>query len=636
MSVAWTEERLWVRIIRRHFVLPAMIVCLGLSFFVITEALAELLPGRDEVWLTGSQPGFTVLTNATSDEVEQFVHRAGALRRIVIEANPDLTPRYRVPTWVLVFRDEDSFAPYMSDSSGRRLNAEGLFVRHVLGNYLVVNAHPSHDPFPVIYHEYAHGLTDSLFPGMPLWLSEGLAEYYSTLQILGDQITVARPIDQHVAWLREHPLMPLEDLLGMTREDDGYSEGNRSGTFYAQSWATVHYLMRNDPTRLDEMARFATLVRDGSPEEEALEEAFGLPARSLVPSVRSYIMKREFAHEAVGDVHVQEGVSLIIEEAAREDVQARLGTYLAVSGLGREGAAEEHLQGAIDIDGHHSTAATGLGLLRLKEDRFEDAIILLEGVLAGHEDDVGAATLLGLTLVRRHMTTASEDRGVLSYLRPDGPLPQDLTRARKLLRIGLRGDARRGPLLVALGYTFLPEPGDVTEGISALEEASRGLTDNPSVEIHLALLYLKAGKRDQAFRLLEDLESRAPEPALGDLALAIRVTAELEAIDELVIEGRDEAARAHLDKLRATTANRHVLAILEDAARQMDALLTPDEELELLLVLYGLLEADKLDEVEEGARDLLRKARDPEVRADTEWLLGEVATRHAGEPSRAP
>jgi thioredoxin-like negative regulator of GroEL len=636
MMRACKNELMWGPIIRRCFVLPAMLVCLGLSLLPITEVLAESLSGRDDAWLTGDQPGFTVLTNATSDEVGQFVRRAGALRRVVMEANPELTPRYRVPTWLLVFRDESSFAPYMSDSSGRRLNADGLFVRQLLGNYLVVNARPSHDPFPVIYHEYAHGLTDSLFPGMPLWLSEGLAEYYSTLKILGEQITVARPIDQHVAWLREHPLMPLEDLLGMTREDDGYSEGNRSGTFYAQSWATVHYLLRHDPARLDEMARFATLVRDGSPEEEALEEAFGLPARSLVPSVRSYIMRREFAHEALGDVHVQEEVSLSTEEASREDVQARLGTYLAVSGLGREGEAEEHLQGALAIDSHHATAATGLGLLRFKEDRFEDAITLLEGVLAGHEDDVGAATLLGLTLVRRHMATASEERGVLSYLLPAGPLPEDLSRARKLLRIGLSGEVRRGPLLVALGYTFLPEPGEVTEGISALEEASRGLTENPSVKIHLALLYLKAGKRDQAFLLLEDLESRAPEPALGDLALAIRVTAELEAIDELVAEGRDEAARQYLDKLRGTTSNRHMLGILEDAARRLDALLTPDEELERLLALYGLLEADKLDEVEEAARDLLRKARDPEVRADTEWLLGEVATRRAGEPSRTP
>ena len=46
----------------------------------------------------------------------------------------------------------------------------------------------------------------------PLWLSEGLAELYSTFQVDGDEVHIGRPVSSRVFWLRKNSLIPLRDM----------------------------------------------------------------------------------------------------------------------------------------------------------------------------------------------------------------------------------------------------------------------------------------------------------------------------------------------------------------------------------------------------------------------------------------
>ena len=41
---------------------------------------------------------------------------------------------------------------------------------------------PGSDPYHTIYHEYFHSLTTPYYPNLPLWVSEGLAEFYGNSQ----------------------------------------------------------------------------------------------------------------------------------------------------------------------------------------------------------------------------------------------------------------------------------------------------------------------------------------------------------------------------------------------------------------------------------------------------------------------
>ena len=98
-------------------------------------------------------------------------------------------------------------------------------------------------PYDTAFHEYVHlHLKDSL-PGAPLWLNEGLAEFYGALQFARGEALLGAPILPYVYLLRSSELLPLTTLFAIDGRSPHYNEQDKSGIFYGQSWALVHYLM---------------------------------------------------------------------------------------------------------------------------------------------------------------------------------------------------------------------------------------------------------------------------------------------------------------------------------------------------------------------------------------------------------
>lgn len=52
-------------------------------------------------------------------------------------------------------------------------------------NYIALSADSEEHALPTIYHEFVHAMLNNSVAGMPLWFSEGLAEYYSTFALQG-------------------------------------------------------------------------------------------------------------------------------------------------------------------------------------------------------------------------------------------------------------------------------------------------------------------------------------------------------------------------------------------------------------------------------------------------------------------
>jgi len=96
--------------------------------------------------------------------------------------------------------------------------------------------------FATLLHEYVHLLIAAAQPDAPAWLDEGLAEFWGSLVIVGKQVIVGRPLPKHLAVLRSEPWIAIDTLTKLPR---GTLPANRRQTelFYAQAWATVHFLM---------------------------------------------------------------------------------------------------------------------------------------------------------------------------------------------------------------------------------------------------------------------------------------------------------------------------------------------------------------------------------------------------------
>src|SRR5262249_26598547 len=93
------------------------------------------------------------------------------------------------------------------------------------------------NPYETLYHEYYHSLTTPYFPGLPVWLAEGLADFFGNTEINGANATMGEPNVALIAELRSQKLLPLSVLLSVTHDSPYYNEQNKVSIFYAESWA---------------------------------------------------------------------------------------------------------------------------------------------------------------------------------------------------------------------------------------------------------------------------------------------------------------------------------------------------------------------------------------------------------------
>lgn len=145
----------------------------------------------------------------------------------------------------------------------------------------------------VIFHEYVHQFLSLMDLQLPLWMNEGLAELYSTVDISRHWITYGRSIHAHRQLLvgYSQSLLPLRWLFGVTADSPDYNEGTRQGIFYAESWALLHYwTCSGDPANLQKFIRFLDLMsRPGAQAEPCMTAAFGLTESQMLQALGAYM-----------------------------------------------------------------------------------------------------------------------------------------------------------------------------------------------------------------------------------------------------------------------------------------------------------------------------------------------------------
>ena len=104
------------------------------------------------------------------------------------------------------------------------MDVAGLFVRSEDINYIVVNAGAVEPAFKIVFHEILPlpPLELGRARPVPVWLSEGLAEVYATFQERtgGTSAVLGAPDPNHLRLLQNTSLIPLQDLIAVTRVAD--------------------------------------------------------------------------------------------------------------------------------------------------------------------------------------------------------------------------------------------------------------------------------------------------------------------------------------------------------------------------------------------------------------------------------
>jgi hypothetical protein len=253
-----------------------------------------------------------------------------------------------VPTVVVVFPHDRAFTPYKPIYNGKPVDVGGVFYSGRDTHYITLVNDGREGRLRVLFHEYAHLMISNVVMNLPTWLSEGLAEYYSTYDHARDgrEAVIGRPRESHLRRLAEGKLLPLNELITVDRGSPLYNEGERRSVFYAQSWALTHMLLLGEPSRATELAAFIRAVQSGVTAPEAWRQAFG--DADLSRTLQQYL--RQFTFKAYRYTFT-EGV-------ARVDAAARLMPPPDVSAF--------------------------LASLRVRQQRVDDAVALVD---AGLQND---------------------------------------------------------------------------------------------------------------------------------------------------------------------------------------------------------------------------------------------------------
>ena len=152
------------------------------------------------------------------------------------------------------------------------------------------------NPFGIVYHEYAHMVLNLHFRSMPLWMSEGLAEFYGFSTIGEQEFRLGEPAANCILALRRRKMLPLAELFRVTYDSPDYNEDAKAQIFYAESWALTHYLMlaeRTEAGQPNRLSRFLSLLGQGVDQDEATRLVFDDPAK-LQADLEVYIGRSAF------------------------------------------------------------------------------------------------------------------------------------------------------------------------------------------------------------------------------------------------------------------------------------------------------------------------------------------------------
>jgi tetratricopeptide (TPR) repeat protein len=516
-------------------------------------AVAEGLPDPADHWIRLEAPHFLIFSDATPERTAELARQIETFRAALLQLGSGLEARSPVPTVVFIFKDHETYRPYRL-----RSDIAGFFVKHRDGNSIAVNAGVTGDPWQVVFHEYFHFFLNNNFTDAPLWLDEGMAEAFSTFTLKGTTAHLGAPLDNHREWLARNPMMPLDQLFAIDTGSRDYQEGSRQGTFYAESWALVHFLAfgngsavaaqrGNGPAaapRDGDGAAYLRAIKRGAALREYIQPMLGEDHKALLDRLGAYVKEGRYpgVDQELGSL---DEIKLPAATAVpRAELLYRLGDYLLHLDPGKEKQAERHLEEAVRLDPKHGPAWATLGQMEHNHGRFKEASALFDKALALAPNDPSIALLYAYSLVERTFPP-----GVM-VRREVGEVPKALLQARELFRRALKDSPDIVEAWAGLGSTWAFDSGNVSPGIAALEKALALAPGRVDVAVDLAELYVRSGKRQRAEDLIEHVVRHSSDPQQRAAGESVLLRADVAEAQARVQKGDIEGGLASLRKLR--------------------------------------------------------------------------------------
>jgi len=229
-------------------------------------------------WVEIRSPHFVVISDTNEKQARKIAGQFERMRDLFRKVLPQTGGDASLPITVMALKDRKSFqsiepAAYLGKG---KLDLAGLFLRTTDRNYILLRLDTEGPhPYSTVYHEYTHFILRKA-EWLPLWLNEGLAQFYQNTDIDEKGVRLGEPSANDILFLRENRLIPLPTLFAVDHNSPYYHEEDKGSVFYSESWALTHFIEISDfehkTTRLQD---YVNLVGKKVDPVVAARQAFG-------------------------------------------------------------------------------------------------------------------------------------------------------------------------------------------------------------------------------------------------------------------------------------------------------------------------------------------------------------------------
>jgi tetratricopeptide (TPR) repeat protein len=478
------------------------------------------LPKPSQKWIELRSANFRLFSNAGRSATRQVAVDLEQLRAVLDELT-DYNLQSPTPTLIYVFKGDRSFLPYKVLHGDRPAALTGYFISGDSANYIALNA-AARDSSPIVYHEYVHYVSDNNMWNLPLWMSEGLAEFYESFRVDGDTVYIGLPLVRHLALLKGAVPIPLEQLFAVDSSSELFDESDRMGVYYAQSWALVHYLLLGNQERRQQLDVYLGMVRNGATQDQAFAASFSTDYGGLEAELRAYLRSLRLPWiETTTEIDLDREFEVRVMPYA--EVLYRLGDLLASQQPERP-ERRTYFEVSARIDPEYGRSLSALAVEAEKMADWETASDLHERASNTSPDDPIVLFRWGEFMSRRG---------------------RDYRQAAAALTRSTELDPSFAPAWAALARVYADAGDDSEEAIEAARIASSMRPTDIMAANDLARLYLRSDRRKDAVVVIENALGSNRLVQAGAWTLVIEQ--DLRRARELLEEFHIDAATRRLD-----------------------------------------------------------------------------------------
>ena len=288
-----------------------------LSAAIPALILCPVSRSAEPPWLELHSPHYTVITDAGEKRGREVALRFEQMRSVFagLLGKDHLTEAR--PLTILAFKNDKSYYQAAPLRGGQPIAAPGYLLTSADQDFVVLNLFED-EPYRAVAHDFALRLLEFNYPPAQGWFDEGLAEYFSSIRVVGNQVEIGGDPEMQPTTKEDllgnqrdtHPgksltellgagvWMSLPDLFAVKHDPSPKNEGTHHTLYYAQSWITMHYLLHQK--KLPETGTyFGLALNQHVPVEDAIKQAYGMSSAQLEQAIKDYFHGQPGLQQAV-------------------------------------------------------------------------------------------------------------------------------------------------------------------------------------------------------------------------------------------------------------------------------------------------------------------------------------------------